>query len=61
MLVDYDPSGFEFYFFLLGFYLRDFAAYSDGASPADAGVVLYFILPFVRTSRHAYVAGLNTL
>jgi hypothetical protein len=23
-VVGYDPSGFEFYFFLLGFYLRDF-------------------------------------
>jgi hypothetical protein len=42
-VVDLDPSGFEFYFFLLGFYLRGFAAHSDGASPGNAGVVLCFV------------------
>jgi hypothetical protein len=42
-VVDYDPSDFASYFFLLGFYLRDFAAHSDGASPADVGVVFYFV------------------
>jgi hypothetical protein len=42
-VVDYDSSGFEFYFLLLGFYLRDFAAHSDGASPADADVVYSFV------------------
>jgi hypothetical protein len=40
-VVDYDLSGFEFYFFLLRFYLRDFAAHSDGVSPVDVGVVFY--------------------
>jgi hypothetical protein len=35
-------DGFEFYLFLLGFYLRDFAAHSDGASPGDVGVVFLF-------------------
>jgi hypothetical protein len=42
-VVDYDPLGFEFYFFLLGFYLRGFAAHSDVASPADVGIVLCFV------------------
>jgi hypothetical protein len=27
----------------LGFSLRDFAAHSDGASPADVGVVFLFV------------------
>jgi hypothetical protein len=33
--------GFRVLFLLLGFSLRDFAAHSDGASPADVGVVFY--------------------
>jgi hypothetical protein len=37
--------GFRVLFILLGFSLRDFAAHSDGASPADVGVVFsLFIL-----------------
>jgi hypothetical protein len=57
-------------FILLGFYLRGFAAHSDGASPADADIVLfcsfwtvwsciyiyYYFIYFVI----AYVAGLST-
>jgi hypothetical protein len=40
-VVDYDPSCFRVLFLLLGFFLRDFAAHFDGASPVDVGVVLY--------------------
>jgi hypothetical protein len=35
--------GFRVLFILLGFSLRDFAAHSDGASPADVGVVFICI------------------
>jgi hypothetical protein len=42
-VVGYDTLGFAFYFLLLGFSLRDFAAHSDGASPADVGVVFLFV------------------
>jgi hypothetical protein len=38
-VVGYDPSGFEFYFFLLDFYFERFVFHSDGASPAYAGVI----------------------
>jgi hypothetical protein len=39
---------FRVLFLLLGFSLRDFAAHSDGASPADVGVVFsLFILDFM--------------
>jgi hypothetical protein len=41
-VVDDDPSGFEFYLFLLSFHLRCLAAHSDGASSADVGVVFLF-------------------
>jgi hypothetical protein len=35
--------GFRVLFILLGFSLRDFAAHSDGTSPADVGVLFLFV------------------
>jgi hypothetical protein len=53
-VVDYDPSYFEFYFFLLGFYLRDFIAHSDGASTANVGVVFLFCYSGLYTILYYY-------
>jgi hypothetical protein len=35
---------FRVCFLLLGFYLRDFAVHSDGASPVDVGVVFHTVI-----------------